>query len=124
MWQHILVPLDGSRQAERALPLAAYIAHQTAGTISLLRVVPHKPNHDSSSYCRAEVLGKEVHRRLVQEANDYLEKMAHTADFAQLPTKTHVLTEAPAQAILDYAHAEQVDLIILCNRGWTSLPHW
>jgi nucleotide-binding universal stress UspA family protein len=124
MLQHILVPLDGSRQAELALPLAASLARQTAGTISLLRAVPHEPEHDTSNYSRAEVLAKEVHKRLLQEARNYLEEIARSDALATIPTDTHVLSEAPAHAILDYAHAEQVDLIIISNRGWTSSQHW
>jgi len=37
MFQHILVPLDGSERAERALPGAARIARATGGSITLLR---------------------------------------------------------------------------------------
>lgn len=39
MFQHILVPLDGSRRAEQALPMAARVARASGGTLTLLRVV-------------------------------------------------------------------------------------
>ncbi len=39
MFQHILVPLDGSLRAERAIPVAARIAHACGGSVMLLRVV-------------------------------------------------------------------------------------
>ncbi len=38
MMQRILVPLDGSARAERALPVAARIAKNTGATLLLLRV--------------------------------------------------------------------------------------
>src|SRR5579885_1419989 len=40
MFQHILVPLDGSTRAEQALPVAARIARATGGSLLLVRVVP------------------------------------------------------------------------------------
>jgi nucleotide-binding universal stress UspA family protein len=41
MFQHIVVPLDGSPRAEQALPVAARIARASGGTLTLLRVVTH-----------------------------------------------------------------------------------
>lgn len=40
MFQHILVPLDSSKRAENALPVAASIARSTGATLLLLRVAP------------------------------------------------------------------------------------
>jgi nucleotide-binding universal stress UspA family protein len=39
MFQRILVPLDGSARAERALPMAAKVARASGGSILLLQVV-------------------------------------------------------------------------------------
>ena len=39
MFQRILVPLDGSSRAERAIPVAARLARASAGTVILVRVV-------------------------------------------------------------------------------------
>ena len=39
MFKRILVPLDGSVRAERALPVAARLAHASDGTVVLLQVV-------------------------------------------------------------------------------------
>ena len=41
MFQRILVPLDGSVRAERAIPLAAQLARYAGGVILLLHVVTH-----------------------------------------------------------------------------------
>ena len=38
MYKHILVPLDGSTRAERAIPVAARIAHATIGTVVLVQI--------------------------------------------------------------------------------------
>ena len=39
MFQRILVPLDGSTRAERAIPVAARIARASHGSVVLVRVV-------------------------------------------------------------------------------------
>ncbi len=39
MFQRILVPLDGSARAERALPVAARLTRASGGSIVLLRAV-------------------------------------------------------------------------------------
>lgn len=39
MFGRILVPLDGSEQAERAIPAAARIARSSGGTIVFVRVI-------------------------------------------------------------------------------------
>ncbi len=41
--QRILVPLDGSERAERALPIAARLARTSGGSILLVRVVSTAP---------------------------------------------------------------------------------
>jgi nucleotide-binding universal stress UspA family protein len=48
MFKRILVPLDGSAHAERALPVAARLADASGGTVVLLQVV--SPVTDFVSY--------------------------------------------------------------------------
>ena len=44
MFHHILVPLDGSPRAERAIPVATRLARASGGTVVLLRVVRLAPD--------------------------------------------------------------------------------
>ncbi|GCF08689.1 universal stress protein [Dictyobacter arantiisoli] len=46
MFKRILLPLDGSHNAERAIPIALRLVHAHSGTIILLRVV----NSNCSSF--------------------------------------------------------------------------
>lgn len=123
MFHHMLVPLDGSLRAEEALPLAAHIARRTGGTLSLVRVVPPEEGAYPSS-SRAGVLGDEIHEILTQEAREYLENVSHLDLLADIPLRTQVLAEPPAQSILNYAHTEHADLIVLCSHGYTGLKRW
>ncbi len=124
MFQHILVPLDGSSRAEQALPLAARVARKTGGTIFLLRAVPPTAGDSSYQYSRVGVYAEEIHKDLVQEANVYLERVAHSDLLAGITLHTYIPSDAPAQAILYYAQSQHADLIVLCSHGYTSIKRW
>src|SRR6202165_1866352 len=50
MFQRILVPLDGTPQAEQALPVATRLARATEGTIILLQVVGIPADYSTYAY--------------------------------------------------------------------------
>lgn len=124
MFQHILVPLDGSSRAEQALPLAAHIARRTGGTISLLQVIPPESGNTTYAYSRAGVLADEFQIVMVQEARNYLERIAHTEPLAGMAVRIRVTINSPVQEILSYAESEHADLIVLCRHGFTGLKRW
>lgn len=124
MFRHILVPLDGSTRAEQALPVAARIARATSGTVTLLRIVPDMEHADADSVPVPLDVTLEAD---IAAAKDYLTRVV-TADepdlFDGVGTKTEVLIGTPAQEILTFAQAEQVDLIVLCSHGRTGFKRW
>jgi nucleotide-binding universal stress UspA family protein len=124
MFRHILVPLDGSSRAEEALPLAAYLARQAGGTLSLLRVVPRQVGEDLYDYSRAGTLADEVHEVLIRDASEYLEHLSHMDILADLALHTEVPTDTPAHSILNYAQSKNIDLIVMCSHGYTGLTRW
>jgi len=124
MFQHLLVPLDGSSHAETALPLAAHIARSTGGTITLLRAVLPELGEAPYYYSNSGVLAEEVHKTLIEDAKEYLERVAHSNLLQEIPIHTQILSEMPAQAILHSVLPEHIDLIILCSRGHTGLKRW
>ena len=73
MFQHILVPLDGSPRAERALPIAARIARTSGGSILLLQVVSPHLDFIGGLAASALVTGNVVELGLA-EANRYLKQ--------------------------------------------------
>ena len=50
MFRHILVPLDGSLQAERALPLAARLARASDGMLILVRAIAAFPETGTGAH--------------------------------------------------------------------------
>jgi nucleotide-binding universal stress UspA family protein len=116
MFQRILVPLDGSLRAERALPLAAQIARASQGMLVLLRVIS-----------AAEELGPNISSRppfvrtLVQtqmeEAHQYLTVLASSQAFTGISLTATVLPGPVIPTIREAIQSYQADLVVLCARS-------
>jgi nucleotide-binding universal stress UspA family protein len=118
MLQHILVPLDGSRFAEQALPLAAAIARASGGRLHLAIVHEKLP-----SLNRAAVLGTDlIEARHREEEEEYLSRQAERieADHVAAPALS-LLEGAPAAAISRLARRRKVDLIVMATHGLGGL---
>jgi len=81
MFRHLLVPLDGSRLAEAALPVAAHMARKLGSTVTLLHVVERRPPR--------EIHG-DHHLAAPEEAVAYLDKIATRAILSGLIVERHV----------------------------------
>lgn len=125
MFQHILVPLDGSTRAERAIPVAARIARASSGEAVLLRVVGPSWEFSPSS---APPLPSASTQMLIEieraEASSYLARLATSKEFTGVQTVTEVIAGSPAATILSVADTHQCDLIVLCRHGYTSTTTW
>jgi nucleotide-binding universal stress UspA family protein len=123
MFQRILVPLDGSMRAERALPVAARIARATGGSMVLLRVV--EPPVEYETYpTEGESLAERTPIKYAGEAADYLGRVARCELLKGIPVVTEEMVGAAEPAILDYAVSCQADLMVLCSHGSTGFKRW
>jgi nucleotide-binding universal stress UspA family protein len=123
MFHRILVPLDGSRRAEAAIPVAAQLARATHGTVILMRsVVPLTPY---GPYLNEPVGPASTASSQQRDAvSSYLTQLTADDDLAGLKTLT-LVTEGPAaDSILTLSQAEEVDLIVLCAHGMTGYHRW
>ncbi|GHO99942.1 universal stress protein [Reticulibacter mediterranei] len=127
MFQRILVPLDGSEHAERAIPVAAHIARATGGTLIFTTVVfsPAKAGNYSFESLADLQTGRDETRHV--QAGDYLTYTVTTAyaqELTGIPIKLDVEMGAPAPTIFATALLEQVDSIIMWSHedtGWKRL---
>ena len=123
MFQRIVVPLDGSRRAERAIPVAARIARASGGSVVLLRVVSIAtepwPTMVSQPTMRQQVMDAEL-----TEAETYLSEVATRPKLDHVPTETVAFSGSTPSTILDVAHSCQADLIVLCSHGYTGMTRW
>lgn len=123
MFQHLLVPLDGSERAERALPIAARIAHATHGMIYLVRVVS-PPLDYSGGLSPVPVINEEVIEGEMAEATAYLQQQASSPLLEGITTRTEAIFGQPTSSLLGVINTYGIDLLVLCSHGRTGLARW
>jgi nucleotide-binding universal stress UspA family protein len=123
--KRILVPLDGSLLAEEALPLATTLARRHKSQLILLRAwrllplsqAAGPPGHlyYYSHHCQ------EVELAICEEAKAYLS--ARQAELQAQGFNVHIVLgdTVPAQAIVNTALTEDIDLIVMATHGRRGL---
>jgi nucleotide-binding universal stress UspA family protein len=123
MFERILVPLDGSLRAERALAAAARLAHVTSATVILARVKDLPTSFGPGSAPLADVEALMASER--KTAMRYLEDVARRPELADVTTQTEVsLSAAVAPALLEIMQASRADLVVICSHGRTGFTRW
>lgn len=116
MFKHILVPLDGSKLAETALPVAVSLAEALHAPVTLLHVI----EQDAPSEVHHE-----RHLTNPQEAQEYLDEIAKSTFPADINVETHIHSAPVAdvpESIINHATQEfQPDLILLSSHGKSGL---
>ncbi len=126
MFQRILVPLDGSKHAEQAIPAAARIARATGGSLVFINVVFAPKDAGNYPFASAATAAGGYEAQMVQ-AEEYLSStvtMAYANELAGIPTEREVDLGNAAPTIFATARQEQIDLIVMCSRGETGLKRW
>lgn len=127
MFQHILVPLDGSALAEQALPTAARLARSVGGSVILLRVVkPPVEYAGGAAYMIYTPLGtiERLMEEEVAEARRYLEEVAASPALAGVHTRLEVHTGLATPMILFVTESQKIDLIVMSSHGRSGLARW
>ena len=111
MFKHLLVPLDGSRLSESAIPAAAQLATRMKAELTLVHVIEkHAP---------AEV-HSDRHLVTAEEATAYLAEVARRPVLSGLRVQTHVHTAEVsdvAASITEHAAELAPDLVVMSTHG-------
>lgn len=119
MFNHILVPLDGSTLAECVLPHVTAIAPVTHARITLLHVLQQPQSSGTPA-----VDPVEWHLQK-QNSEKYLEGIVNRLSEAGILGVEFVILEgSPAGSVIDFAHNNNVDLIALSTHGHSGLSGW
>jgi nucleotide-binding universal stress UspA family protein len=118
----ILVPLDGSTNAEQALPVAATLAHRTGGTLHL--VTAHVPVATLLASAEEPVVDGELEQELRQGQETYLASTATAVATPHGAKVTHAVVDlhgTVAKTLADHAQAKRVGLVVMTTHGHGSV---
>jgi nucleotide-binding universal stress UspA family protein len=113
----LLIPLDGSALAERALAYATALSIPTCAQLVLVRAV--------TAHTLPGVDAREPQVRALTEARNYLSDVAH-----RLMARGFVVEvatpygESPAEWIVEEARLRKCDLIVMTTHGRTGPGRW
>ncbi|MFC7079015.1 universal stress protein [Halorussus caseinilyticus] len=118
MYDSILVPIDGSEQSSRALEHAVGHADTYDAAVHLVFVV------DVASV-PAEVDAAPVEEKLDRYGESVTDGAAERVEDAGVSrVETSVVPGVPHRAILDYAAAHDVDLVVMGTHGRTGIDRY
>jgi nucleotide-binding universal stress UspA family protein len=122
----ILVPLDGSKLAEKALPYAITFAQKFEAELILVWALQPQPIVAMSDYgalSYAPMIDQERQER--KEAFKYLSHLRESCREQDVVTRTAVIKgQSVADAIVDIARKEKVDFIVRTTHGRSGLSRW
>jgi len=111
MFKHILLPLDGSKLAEAALPAAASLAQTLGMPVMLLHLIEKDA---------PQAIHGNHHLTKADEAEVYLQAVARTAFPEGTKVDWHVHSTGVgnvATSIVQHAEEFNPDLIVMCSHG-------
>ena len=103
----ILVPLDGSKVAEVALPYARLIAKMYGSELILITICAPKCDDRSKHLCRA-----------------YLDLQAIELEPQGIKTSSTVIQGSIAENITDFSINNKIDLIVVASRGYSGFKRF
>ena len=116
MLKKILVPLDGSDLAERALTYATALATPTGAQLVLLRA--------ALSHTFIGVDSRERQTGAIQEAELYLDDVATWVRAGGFGCDAVVVHGHAAESIVNQARVSRADLIVMTTHGRTGPGRW
>ena len=138
MYKKILVPLDGSKLAECALPHAEELA-KGCGTeeVTLISVTEQVQGrtrapeaqelYRSSDRPEFQGAGPEItviFGKKQRQAQRYLDRIAKAMEAKGIKVHTEVLFWPPAEAIASYAEHNSADIIVMSSHGRSGPSRW
>lgn len=121
MYKKILVPLDGSELAKRALDEAEKLANCFGAEILLFEVVPFMPIYGSPELVTPLI----VDEKQKEAAEKYLVNLSEDLKKKGLKVTGVVRTgQQVAVEIIDFAKESGANLIVMCTHGRSGISRW
>lgn len=121
----ILLPLDGSRLGEIAIPFAEALALAFNAEIILFQV--YTPSTIETGYRVPEITlatQREIEEHIKEFAQSYLRQWEIKFQEKGLVTSCVLKLGSPADQILEYAEENGIDLIVMSTHGRSGIGRW
>ena len=126
MFKSILVPVDGSTHAEKALGVAAQLARASSATLHLMTVAEFPPDNiglftGGTAEPFSEVEREKLAEGMKEEAHKVIEKALAAVDLAGIEVKEATRQGRPAERINEEAEKLGADAIVMGSRGVSDM---
>jgi nucleotide-binding universal stress UspA family protein len=124
MYQRIVVPLDGSRWSESAIPRAAELARVHDAELVLLHVYQPRGGDYAGQWALAGQ--QQIADQAYEQMQEQLIALRNSLRQEGLRAREVIIRGGnPAQAICDYVETEEgISLVVMSTHGRTGLARW
>lgn len=120
----ILVPLDGSKLSEQALPYARALAKEHHATIRLLQAVSPSDVEYAITRLPTQSETENAIQRRFSLSDTYLGHVASQLRGNGVNVETEVLLGDPSRCILETVKTHNVDVVVISTHGRTGFSRW
>ena len=127
MYQHILIPTDGSELAAKAVEAGTNYAREANARVLFFTAVPeYQPPSEADMLAHKQVKSIfEYEKDAADQARAILEKVSESAKKANITFETDfAMSDQPYQAIIQAAKRHGCDAIFMASHGRTGIPAW
>jgi nucleotide-binding universal stress UspA family protein len=122
-YQRLVLPLDGSRRAAVALPIATVLANACKADLLVVRVIsrPEMARYMPLSLEDEDLMQRVVERNM-QESTAYLDQLR-----GSLPAKAQtrlLVSDNVAATLQEFCEQVQADLLIMSAHGYSGEARW
>jgi nucleotide-binding universal stress UspA family protein len=121
VYKKILVPLDGSPQAECVIPHLETIAKTGVKDIELISVVEPIEIPTRGRIAINEDDLKKIAAELKSDAHKYLDQVAKRLTRSGIKVHPIILTGKPAESLIEYIENNDIDLVIMATHGRSGI---
>ncbi len=121
MYNKILVPLDGSTQAECVIMHLEAIARTGVKEIELISVIEPVEIPTRGKIALSEDNLKKITSEAKKDTHKYLEQVAARLTRSGIKVHPIILTGKPPESLIDYIDSNDVDLVIMATHGRSGL---
>ena len=120
MYNTILVPVDGSKRAERILPYVEELASSRVSTVIFVQVI-EPSTWTTGGFDTTLYYDKDLAEQIYAETKSYLAALAGEMREKGIPAKSVIEYGPVVHTILCVADREKADLIAMASHGRTGL---